>query len=89
MEGYCWCPGCMKWVPEQLMNRERDLETRQLIRICTPCLEGVSATNSYVFDEHHEQTRCVYCRSYNTTELVSQQYNKFFCNNCRREFFRV
>ena len=35
------------------MNYDRD-DDGMLIRVCTPCLEGTSADNSYVLDEHHD-----------------------------------
>ena len=55
-QGWCWCPHCKKWVPETLMNYDRD-DDGKLIRVCTPCLEGTSADNKYVLDRHHDRQR--------------------------------
>nr|DAF13633.1 MAG TPA: Protein involved in formate dehydrogenase formation [Caudoviricetes sp.] len=86
-QGWCWCPHCGKWVPEKLMNYGRD-EAGKLIRVCTPCLEGTSADNNYVLDEHHEQTACIYCGSYNTVEQVPR-WLWFKCISCGKIFRRM
>ena len=86
-QGWCWCPSCKKWVPEELMNYDWDPETKILTRVCTPCLEGAADENNYVLDKHHEDTACIYCGSYDTVE----QYPKwrwFKCNSCGETFRR-
>lgn len=82
--GYCWCPGCKKWVPEGLMNYDREEGTR----VCTPCLEGTSDDNDFVVEEHHEDTQCIYCDSYDTTEL-KPNWLWYKCNNCGETFRRM
>lgn len=82
-KGYCWCPHCKKWVPEKLMNY--DIEDGRVLRICTPCMDGTSESNSYVYDPHHEEVQCMFCDSYDTVEIDRR---KFKCNTCE-EVFRV
>ena len=84
---WCWCPGCKKWVPEWLMNYDRDPETHKITRVCTPCLEGTSDKNSYVYEPHHEDTECIYCGSYDTTEQAPN-WRWFKCNACGETFRR-
>ena len=86
--GYCWCPSCKKWVPEKLMNYDTDTDTKKLIRVCTPCLEGTADENNFVYEPHHEDTKCIYCDSYDTTELPPR-WRWFKCNNCGAEFRRM
>lgn len=87
-QGWCWCPSCKKWVPEQLMNYDTDPETKILTRVCTPCLEGTSEDNNYVLDMHHEDVECIYCGSYDTTEQ-KPNWNWFKCNECGETFRRM
>lgn len=68
------------------MNYDRD-DDGMLIRVCTPCLEGTSADNSYVLDEHYEQTACIYCGSYDTVEQAPK-WLWFKCNSCGNTFRR-
>ena len=82
LAGYCWSPGCMKWVPEHLMNYDAD----EHIRVCTPCLEGTSAVTNYIMEEHHEDTKCIYCGSYDTVENAPH-WRHFRCQNCGKEFY--
>ena len=82
---WSWCPQCKKWVPASLMNRDFDEETGQLIRMCTPCMEGEES--SYVEDPEHETVQCIYCDSADTTELAPQ-WNKYRCNACGETFRR-
>ena len=69
------------------MNYDRD-DVGKLIRVCTPCLEGTSADNNYVLDEHHEQTACIYCGSYDTVEQALK-WLWFKCNSCGEIFRRM
>lgn len=84
--GRCWCPNCKKWVPESLMNHDYD-EGGQLIRVCTPCLEGTADQNDFVYDPHFADVQCIYCDSYNTTEL-KPKWGWFQCNECGEVFRR-
>ena len=84
--GRCWCPSCKKWVPENLMNRDYD-DDKNLIRVCTPCLEGTADQNDYVYDPHFADVQCVYCDSYNTVEL-KLKWGWFQCNECGEVFRR-
>ena len=84
---YSWCPGCRKWVPEYLMNYDTDPDTGQLIRVCTPCLEGTSDDNKFVSEPYHESTRCVYCGSYNTVEQ-RPKWLWYLCKDCGNTFRR-
>ena len=86
--GYCWCPGCKKWVPEELMNYDRDPETKVLTRVCTPCLEGTADDNNYVLDLHHEDVACIYCGSYDTVEQ-RPNWRWFKCSTCGETFRRM
>ena len=86
--GYCWCPGCKKWVPEELMNYDRDPETKILTRVCTPCLEGTADDNNYVLDLHHEDVACIYCGNYDTVEQ-RPNWRWFKCNTCGETFRRM
>lgn len=86
--GRCHCPICKKWVPENLMHRDYDDTDGHLIRICIPCMEGTSDQNSYVYDPNHERTECVYCGSYDTTEL-RPRWLWFKCNECGETFRRM
>lgn len=86
-QGWCHCPECKKWVPEDLMNRDYD-DDGKLIRVCTPCLEGTSSENNYVYDPNFGKTQCVYCLSYNTT-CVSDDSRKYTCNDCGANFRRM
>lgn len=63
-------------------------DSNPLIRVCTPCLEGKSADNSYVLDEHHEQIACIYCGSYDTVEQAPK-WLWFTCNSCGETFRRL
>lgn len=81
--GYSWCPGCKKWIPEQHMLYDSETSTR----VCAFCLDGTSDTTKYTLDEHHEDTKCVYCGSYNTTEQAPK-WLWFRCNNCNNTFRR-
>ena len=69
------------------MNYDRD-DDGKLLRVCTPCLEGTSADNSYVLVEHHEQTACIYCGSYDTVEQAPK-WLWFKCNSCGETFRRM
>lgn len=86
--GWCWCPSCKKWVPDYLMNYDWDESSNTLTRVCTPCLEGLSAENDYVVDLHHEDTECVYCGSYDTIEQAPR-WHWFKCNECGETFKRL
>lgn len=81
-KGYCWCPQCMKWVPEKLMNYDKG------VRVCTPCLEATSDQNNFVLDIHHEHTKCIYCDSYDTVEQ-QPKWLWFKCNTCGATFRRL
>lgn len=70
------------------MNYDTDPETGQRIRVCTPCLEGTADENSYTFEPHHEDVQCMYCDSYDTTEL-SPKWRWYKCNTCGVEFRRM
>lgn len=85
--GMCHCPVCKKWVPERLMNRDYD-DDGKLIRMCTPCMEGTSDNNKFVYDPHHEQTACIYCGSYDTVEQ-KPKWLWFKCNTCNNTFRRM
>lgn len=85
--GWCHCPVCKKWVPEELMNRDYD-DDGQLIRMCTPCMEGTSDANSFVYDPHFGETECIYCGSHNTTEQAPK-WRWFKCNECGETFRRM
>lgn len=85
--GYCWCPECKKWVPEHLMNIDHD-DDGQLIRVCTPCLEGTSQDNHFVYDPNFDRVQCVYCDSFNTVEQAPQ-WNTFMCMDCGQTFRRL
>ena len=85
--GWCHCPVCKKWVPETSMNRDYD-DDGQLIRMCTPCMEGTSEENDFIYDPHFGETECIYCGSYNTTEQ-KPKWNWFRCNECGATFRRM
>ena len=80
---FSWCPVCKKWVPEELMNTDVDEETGKVLRVCTPCIDGVET--NYVLDEEHETVRCLYCDSVNTVELAPK-WRHFKCNECGETF---
>lgn len=82
-----WCPECRKWVPVDLMNHDYD-DAGKLIRVCTPCLEGTSDRNDFVFDPTHESVECIYCGSYNTVEQ-KPKWNWFTCKDCGETFRRL
>lgn len=82
-----WCPECKKWVPSDLMNYDYD-DDGKLIRVCTPCLEGTSDQNNYVYDPAHESVECIYCGSYNTVEQ-RPKWNWFICKDCGEIFRRL
>lgn len=93
-KGYSWCPQCHKWVPEELMNY--DVDEGKVIRVCTPCLEGTSDHNNYVVEEHHEDTKCLFCQSYDVVEQLKEntpkaqlKWNWFKCNSCGKTFRRL
>ena len=95
-KGFSWCPQCKCWVPEELMNYDINEETGQLVRVCTPCLEGESNEGVYIREEHHEDTRCLHCGSYDTVEQpkndatkASLKWNWFKCNTCGKIFRRM
>lgn len=85
-DGYAWCPGCRKWVPAELMNYDYDDENN-LVRICTPCLEGTSDQNNYVYDEHHEETECIYCGGWKSKPIKDKKY-WYECPECGETFRR-
>lgn len=85
-QGWCHCPQCKKWVPEQLMNH--DIVDGKLIRVCTPCLEGTSDQNDYVYDPLHGKTKCIYCGSYDTVEQAPK-WLWFTCQSCGKTFRRM
>ena len=85
-QAYGWCPHCKKWVPAQLLMVDVD-DDGSLIRMCVPCMEGTSDSNNYVYDPHHEETQCIYCDSYNTTEQ-KPNWRTFKCNDCG-EIFKI
>ena len=85
--GRCHCPVCKKWVPEELMNRDYD-DDGQLIRMCTPCMEGTAEANTFVYDPHFGKVQCIYCRSTDTTEQVPR-WKWFICNQCGKTFRRM
>lgn len=66
------------------MNYDSD----PLIRVCTPCLEGTSTDNNFVQEVHHEDVRCIYCKSYDTVEQAPK-WRWFKCNNCNKIFRRL
>ena len=69
------------------MNRDYDDDGR-LIRMCTPCMEGTSDENKFVYDPHFGKVACVYCNSTNTIEQVPK-WNCFYCNECGATFRRM
>ena len=76
-----WCQDCKCWVPA------KELHYFDGFRVCTWCMEGVQhpeGTN-FVYDPHHEQTQCIYCDSYDTTEQVPN-WKTFKCNTCGETF---
>lgn len=85
--GYCRCPECKKWVPEDMMVRDYD-DDGQLIRVCSACLEGTSDQNDFVYDPDFGKVKCIYCRSLNTIEQAPN-WNYFKCNSCNRTFRRM
>ena len=70
------------------MNHDIDPETKKLTRVCTPCLEGTSEDNNYVLDIHHEDVKCVYGGSYDTTEQ-KPNWSWYKCNACGETFRRM
>lgn len=78
-DSYAWCPECKKWVPfEDILYDE---ETRT--SVCSYCLDGIET--DFVYDPHHNQTQCIYCDSWDTTELAPD-WRKFKCNECGEVF---
>ena len=70
------------------MNYDTDPETKIITRVCTPCLEGTSEHNNYVYEPHHEDTECVYCGSYDTVEQAPN-WKWYKCNTCGETFRRL
>lgn len=85
--GRCHCPACKKWVPEHLMNRDYD-DDGELIRMCTPCMEGTSEDNEFIHDPHFGEVECVYCGSTDTVEQ-RPKWRWFKCNHCGETFRRM
>lgn len=69
------------------MNRDYD-DDGQLIRICTPCMEGTSEENDFTYDPHFGKTECIYCGSHDTTEQAPK-WRWFKCNKCGATFRRM
>lgn len=69
------------------MNRDYD-DDGQLIRICTPCIEGASDENDYVHDPHFGEIECIYCGSTDTVEQ-KPKWMWFKCNHCGETFRRL
>ena len=69
------------------MNRDYD-DDGQLIRMCTPCMEGTADENDFIYDPHFGQTKCIYCGSYDTTEQ-RPKWTWFQCNKCGKKFRRM
>lgn len=85
--GWCHCPVCRKWVPEELMNRDYD-DDGKLLRICTPCMEGESDQNEFVYDPDFGKVECVYCGSTDTVERPPK-WLWFRCSKCEHTFRRM
>lgn len=69
------------------MNRDYD-DGGHLIRVCTPCLEGTSADNNFVYDPNYGRTKCIYCGSFDTTEQ-RPKWRWYTCNACNKTFRRM
>ena len=69
------------------MNRDYD-DDGQLIRMCTPCMEGTSDTNTFIYDPHFCEVECIYCGSANTIEQ-RPKWGWFMCNHCGETFRRM
>lgn len=80
-----WCPECERWVPADSMNILQD--GNRTIRVCDRCLEQnpFDSNEEFVLDEHHEQTECIYCGSYDTVEQVPK-WRWFKCGTCGATF---
>lgn len=81
-QAYAWCPDCRKWVPAEKMNYFDGH------RVCTWCMEGMPQPPGLVYDPHHEETQCIFCDSYNTTEQ-KPKWGMFKCNDCGEIFRRM
>ena len=69
------------------MNRDYDDDGR-LVRMCTPCIEGTSDENDFVYDPKFGKVTCIYCKSSDTTEQVPR-WTWYECNNCKKVFRRM
>lgn len=83
-----WCPECKRWVPADSMNILQD--SNRVIRVCNWCLEQnpFNTNEGFVLDEHHEDTQCIYCGSWNTTEQAPK-WLQYKCNSCGATFWRM
>lgn len=86
--GRSWCPECQRWVPADSMNILQD--DNRVLRVCTWCLEQnpFNTSEEFVLDEHHEDTQCIYCGSWDTTEQAPK-WLQYQCNCCGATFWRV
>ena len=57
-------------------------------RVCIWCMEGTPQPLGLVYDPHHEETQCIFCDSYNTTEQ-KPKWGMFKCNDCGEIFRRM
>ena len=56
-------------------------------RVCDYCLDGFPDENPGPTEEHRDDTECIYCGSYNTTEQAPK-WCWYKCNDCGATFRR-
>ena len=95
MDGYSWCPSCRYWIPAKYLYSFIDEDTGKLVRICENCLEAtaedpfpVFKPKKFNYDPHREQVMCVFCESYNTEPVESEEFKDYWrCKDCGESFF--
>lgn len=99
--GYCHCPVCKHWVPEQFMLHEWDDVDKILIRMCFNCAHELGDTElptfkheDFRYDPEFGLIKCPLCghKSEDTFEYDSRakpgdaNYRKWHCGHCGKDF---